>query len=421
MFGKSKVSQSMIDAVLKVTESSKEEVTEAQQLDEANWEKEKTATGVKVYGSSYGNSAKAKKDQTKSAVDTLKGPKDKEVKEGYFSKQLVQSISEEEKIEKQINEVLSKDASAGAWIHDFVHSDNPKFSGKSKAKRKKMALAAYYAKQRNEEVEKEKSDEKSDHDKWKEAYKKARDAGSSSSNAKARANGAVYEETELSEAKVTTTDENPDRVTTDDLTGREEGGKSNSFKAFKLKLKTDGEMKAPTEEKPEDTKARTSVKPGESHVEVKPATIHAKEEIELSEGGFKRIATDREEDARLGTSPKKGTDVADKSWLKDAGKKPGALHNVGKGLKAFLKGKPEPMESVEVEGEKLEEVYQQDDTAPITTDTLAGRMPGGKMNSFKSFKTRVKPTDKEGDGEPKSADCGCDAEETPARKSIGSI
>ena len=76
------------------------------------------------------------------------------------------------------------------------------------------------------------------------------------------------------------------------------------------------------------------------------------------------------------------------------------------------------MESVEVEGEKLEEVYQQDDTAPITTDTLAGRMPGGKMNSFKSFKTRVKPLDKEGDGETKAADCGCDAEETPARKSI---
>ena len=52
-----------------------------------------------------------------------------------------------------IAEVLSKDAKAGDWIHDFVHSDNPKFAGKSKTKRKEMALAAYYAKQRNEEVE----------------------------------------------------------------------------------------------------------------------------------------------------------------------------------------------------------------------------------------------------------------------------
>jgi hypothetical protein len=56
-------------------------------------------------------------------------------------------------IDQMINEVLSKDASAGKWIHDFVHSDNPKFAGKSKAKRKEMALGAYYAKQRNEEVE----------------------------------------------------------------------------------------------------------------------------------------------------------------------------------------------------------------------------------------------------------------------------
>ena len=55
-------------------------------------------------------------------------------------------------IDQMISEVLSKDAKAGDWIHDFVHSDNPKFKGKSKAMRKKMALAAYYSKQ-NEEKE----------------------------------------------------------------------------------------------------------------------------------------------------------------------------------------------------------------------------------------------------------------------------
>lgn len=49
----------------------------------------------------------------------------------------------------------------------------------------------------NEEVEKPQP--KSDHDKWKEEYKKARAAGSSSSNAKARANGAVYEEENIEE------------------------------------------------------------------------------------------------------------------------------------------------------------------------------------------------------------------------------
>jgi hypothetical protein len=46
-----------------------------------------------------------------------------------------------------LNEVLSKDAKAGDWIHDFVHSDNPKFEGKSKKERIKMALGAYYGKQ----------------------------------------------------------------------------------------------------------------------------------------------------------------------------------------------------------------------------------------------------------------------------------
>lgn len=59
----------------------------------------------------------------------------------------------EEQLDEMINEVLAKSAKAGDWIHDFVHSDNPKFKGKSKEKRKQMALAAYYAKQRNEEVE----------------------------------------------------------------------------------------------------------------------------------------------------------------------------------------------------------------------------------------------------------------------------
>jgi len=60
---------------------------------------------------------------------------------------------EGDQLDEAINEVLSKDAEAGEWISDFVHSDDPKFAGKSKEKRKQMALAAYYAKQQNEEVE----------------------------------------------------------------------------------------------------------------------------------------------------------------------------------------------------------------------------------------------------------------------------
>ena len=55
--------------------------------------------------------------------------------------------------EEQLDEVLSKSDPASKWIHDFVKSDNPKFKGKSKKERIQMALGAYYAKQRNEEVE----------------------------------------------------------------------------------------------------------------------------------------------------------------------------------------------------------------------------------------------------------------------------
>jgi hypothetical protein len=53
----------------------------------------------------------------------------------------------------QLDEVLSADATASDWIHDFVHSTNPKFEGKSKKERIKMALGAYYHKSRHKDGE----------------------------------------------------------------------------------------------------------------------------------------------------------------------------------------------------------------------------------------------------------------------------
>lgn len=73
-----------------------------------------------------------------------------DVASNMFSSEAVVEEETESELDNQINEVLSKDASAGEWISDFVHSENPKFAGKSKAERKKMALAAYYSKQRGE-------------------------------------------------------------------------------------------------------------------------------------------------------------------------------------------------------------------------------------------------------------------------------
>ena len=59
--------------------------------------------------------------------------------------------------EISLDEVLSKNSTAGSWIHDFIHSDNPKFDGKSKAQRMQMALAAYYAMQKRSRTKNEDS------------------------------------------------------------------------------------------------------------------------------------------------------------------------------------------------------------------------------------------------------------------------
>lgn len=45
---------------------------------------------------------------------------------------------------------LSKSAPVSTWIHDFVHSKNSKFEGKSRKERIRMALGAYYGKQNEE-------------------------------------------------------------------------------------------------------------------------------------------------------------------------------------------------------------------------------------------------------------------------------
>jgi hypothetical protein len=60
--------------------------------------------------------------------------------------QKLRSMKKEE-IE-QVDEALEKSDPASTWVKDFVHSDDPKFEGKSKKKRMQMALAAYYSKQK---------------------------------------------------------------------------------------------------------------------------------------------------------------------------------------------------------------------------------------------------------------------------------
>jgi hypothetical protein len=48
----------------------------------------------------------------------------------------------------KLGEDLKASDPVGKWIDDFVHSDNPRFNGKTKEERRKMALGAYYAAQK---------------------------------------------------------------------------------------------------------------------------------------------------------------------------------------------------------------------------------------------------------------------------------
>jgi hypothetical protein len=131
-------------------EMPKEKNEEVEHIEEKNWiagaikhsgaetaAAKKAGMSVQAYASKHQHDSGTAGKRARLAM-TLKGMKEK---------------YEEPIIDELINEVLSKDADAGDWIHDFVHSDNPKFAGKSKAERKKMALGAYYKKQNEEAVQ----------------------------------------------------------------------------------------------------------------------------------------------------------------------------------------------------------------------------------------------------------------------------
>jgi len=100
------------------------------------------------------------KDQHNKAVndydtqsDTMT-PQQKKAEQQKISKlhdrvQRAKSYIREEEVE-YIEEKLKVSDGIGAWISDFVHSDNPKFEGFSKRKRMKMAQAAFYSAQRGD-------------------------------------------------------------------------------------------------------------------------------------------------------------------------------------------------------------------------------------------------------------------------------
>lgn len=79
-------------------------------------------------------------------------PANKFAKTIPVKKQAKPSFYTKMKESRDLTEKLAADATAADYIDDFVHSTDPKFDGKSKEKRKEMALAAFYAAQQNEEA-----------------------------------------------------------------------------------------------------------------------------------------------------------------------------------------------------------------------------------------------------------------------------
>jgi hypothetical protein len=324
MFAKNKVSQSMIDAVNSVISEGK--------VEEAS-EKVPTPTGMKVYGSSYGNSKKARADQTKHSVDDVKGPKTKELmqkdKEDYM------------KTKGKYDEAAKPD------FLDFDKDGDKKEPMKS-------ALAA----------------------------KKK-----------------VAEELKGNQHKI-------------------DANKNNKIDAHDFKILR-GEKKVSEESEKEDScedEAKQEVKKHEKKLHGKKGEVSQHVAKLHKENVFYRFAKELQENKTAGTeptftdnnvgemaTPKKNQDIADKAYLKH---KPGTVKGTLTQLGRFVRGKPEIKEDVVDESVQTQPSKTAD---KITTDTLAGRVAGGKLNSFKNYKVDLTTSGTE--AVPKEFDVGVDAKD----------
>ena len=443
MFAKDKVSQSMIDAVNSVINEGK--------VDESS-EKVPTSTGMKVYGSSYGNSAKAHRDQTKHSVDDVKEPTKKD-------------IEKDSKLYQKTYHGTSK---------HYLRKDTQNYFAKTG---------------RNEEVKEAAKPDFLDMDK---------DGNKKESMKKAVADKkTVGEELKGNQHKIDANHNNK-------IDGQD-------FKILKAKKKVSEESEK--EEGHEDAKQdkamiKKMMKKEEGDCVTKPeAKTIAKKEVGghekrmHKENVFYRFAKQLQEDKSKGTeptftdnnvgemaTPKKNQDIADKAYLKH---KPGTVKGQLTQVSRFLRGKPEIKEDAEqieevslktatsayvkrmgddgpnekssqdkaiktmdliakkhgvrgvaratktadnkyglndpvhnprkafvkqtmanVKKEEVDESVQTQATKTgdkITTDMLTGRMPGGKLNSFKNYKVDLTTSGVE--AVPKEFDNGVDTKE----------
>jgi hypothetical protein len=422
MFAKNKVSQSMIDAVNSVISEGK--------VEEAS-EKVPTPTGMKVYGSSYGNSKKARADQTKSAVDNLKGPKDKEMKQEELK-------GNQHKIDKNKNNKID--------AHDFKI-----LRGEKKV---------------SEESEKEDSCEDEAKQEVKKHEKKLHGkAGEVSKHvAKLHKENVFYRfAKELQENKTAGTEP----TFTDNNVG--EMVRKSDVPAYLRKAKGDtpltmADVKAPKKDTISDPKnlakaneaydvpkiapkpfkgdkdslksslkrpklttglRQSKISPGETEVYIK--NDFNREEVELHESLMSHIEV---KPARKHKDPEilavhdvhyKGKKIGDiEVYHHRSGMKYGSTHDATGNSTAGHRTMDQAIDDIRQEHAQhlksmKEEVDESVQTQPsksadkITTDTLDGRMPGGKLNSFKNYKVDLTTSGTE--AVPKEFDNGVDTKE----------
>jgi hypothetical protein len=397
MFAKDKVSQSMIDAVNSVINEGK--------VDESS-EKVPTSTGMKVYGSSYGNSAKAHRDQTKHSVDDVKEPTKKDIEKdsklyqkGYHgtSKHYLRKDTQDYFAKTGKNEEVKMKEELKGNQHKIDANHNNKIDGQDfkilKAKKKV-----------SEESEKEEGHEDAKQDKA--MIKKMMKKEEGDCVTKPEVKTIAKKEVGSHEKKM-----------------HKSHVKENIFYNFAKQLQEDkskgteptftdnnvGEMATPKKNQDIADKAYLKHKPGTVKGQLtqvgrflrgKPEIKEDAEQIEEKEGhGGSDPLANREKYAKQhGTGQVyKKTRPGDKVGMTMAH----AYDIKRTGPKGKLPEEIEVDESVQTQPSKSAD--------KITTDTLAGRMPGGKLNSFKNYKTDLTTSGVE--AVPKEFDNGVDTKE----------
>ena len=305
-------------------------------------------TGDKVHGKvMHKNDTEVHMKQTHDSYD------DKKV--GSVHKFKIGSQLPEVKEETDLEEVLKVSDGAGKWISDFVHSENPKFAGKNKKERQQMALGAFYAAKKDVKEEVESIDEISKATLGSYAKKASFDSAISKKIAADFDNRAkTSRKQDMKDANTSIANDYKtkswkrqdnvnkaiDRLTKEEVEQIEESVFDNKDHAQsiadKLKKKnSDGNYSVVA-----DHGKHRIVHAYHSDSRVKKDISKLNEEQEIEESRGHKIVANFLKKRGAWDTPKKGDDLADKSYLKD---KPGVKSDL-KNLGRFLTGKKETNE-----------------------------------------------------------------------------